>query len=140
MVHLIHSIYVFIPHNTVLIIGYAGDGLVAMRFFVRLAWFVISIRKPQRHVFEWNPTDRRCRLYLVLLFPITIIRPCNILRYLPMKKYQFSDEKNLIYFLIFAQNIDCEAVLTRYHNLCFRAKIRKLYIPLHPVLLYKSGV
>ena len=49
-------------------------------------------------------------------------------------------------FLIFAQNIDCgytlgEAVLTRTHNLCFRAKIRKIGIPLHtPVLLYKSGV
>ena len=35
-------------------------------------------------------------------------------------------------FLIFAQNIDCgytEAVLTSTPNLCFRAKIRKLYIP-----------
>ena len=52
-------------------------------------------------------------------------------------------------FLIFAQNIDCgytlephvKAVLTSTHNLCFRAKIRKIGIPLHtPVLLYKSGV
>ena len=43
-------------------------------------------------------------------------------------------------FLMFAQNID-EAVLTSTHNLCFRAKIRKIGIPLHtPVLLYKSGV
>ena len=36
--------------------------------------------------------------------------------------------KNCDIFLIFAQNIDCgytEAVLTRTHNLCFRAKIRK---------------
>ena len=52
-------------------------------------------------------------------------------------------------FLIFAQNIDCgytlrpprEAVLTSTHNLCFRAKIRKICIPLHTlVLLYISGV
>ena len=33
--------------------------------------------------------------------------------------------KNCDIFLIFAQNIDCEAVLTSTHNLCFRAKIRK---------------
>ena len=47
--------------------------------------------------------------------------------------------KNFQYFLIFAQNI--EAVLTSTYNLCFRAKIRKIGIPLHtPVLLYKSGV
>ena len=47
----------------------------------------------------------------------------------------------LIFFLFFAQNIDCEAVLTSTHNLCFGAKIRKIGIPLHtPVLLYKSGV
>ena len=51
--------------------------------------------------------------------------------------------KNCDIFLIFAQNIDCgyEAVLTSTHNLCFRAKIRKLCIPmLTPILLYKSGV
>ena len=43
--------------------------------------------------------------------------------------------------LIFAQNIDCEAVLTSTHNLCFGAKIIKKSIPLlTPVLLYKSGV
>ena len=66
----------------------------------------------------------------------------------------------MIFFLIFAQNIDCgydgndvsrndvsrngndvsgndvEAVLTSIHNLCFRAKIRKIDITLHtPVLL-----
>ena len=47
--------------------------------------------------------------------------------------------KNFDIFLIFAQN--AEAVLTSTHNLCFRAKIRKIGIPLHtPVLLYKSGV
>ena len=33
-------------------------------------------------------------------------------------------------FLIFAQNIDCEAVLTSTHNLCFRAKIKKESKPL----------
>ena len=32
-------------------------------------------------------------------------------------------------FLIFAQNIDCEAVLTSTHNLCFGAKIKKICIP-----------
>ena len=52
--------------------------------------------------------------------------------------------KILIFFLIFAQNIDCWytlAVLTSTHNLCFGAKIRKIGIPLHtPALLYKSGV
>ena len=51
--------------------------------------------------------------------------------------------KILIFFLIFAQNIDCgyKAILTSTHNLCFRAKIRKLGIPLQtPVFLYKSGV
>ena len=37
--------------------------------------------------------------------------------------------KILIFFLIFAQNIDCEAVLTSTHNLCFGAKIRKICIP-----------
>ena len=51
----------------------------------------------------------------------------------------------MIFFLIFAQNIDCgtgTAVLMNTHNLCFEAKIRKkIGIPLHtPVLLYKSGV
>ena len=66
----------------------------------------------------------------------------------------------IFFLLIFAQNIDCgytfepprrggfneypqtaEAVLTRTHNLCFRAKIIKIGIPLHtPVLLYLSGV
>ena len=36
----------------------------------------------------------------------------------------------MIFFLIFAQNIDC-----------FGAKIRKISIPLHtPVSLYKSGI
>ena len=49
-----------------------------------------------------------------------------------------------MFFLIFAQNIDCGYTLeppTSTHNLCFRAKIRKIGIPLHtPVLLYKSGV
>ena len=44
-------------------------------------------------------------------------------------------------FLTFAQNIDCKAVLTSIHNLCFGAKIRKIGIPLHTiVLLYESGV
>ena len=33
--------------------------------------------------------------------------------------------KNCDVFLIFAQNIDCKAVLTSTHNLCFGAEIRK---------------
>ena len=37
--------------------------------------------------------------------------------------------KNCDVFVIFAQNIDCEAVLTSTHNLCFRAKIRKNVYP-----------
>ena len=41
------------------------------------------------------------------------------------------------YFSYFAQNIDCgytlEPPLTSTHNLCFRAKIRKImYNPVHP--------
>ena len=48
--------------------------------------------------------------------------------------------KNFDIFLIFAQNIDCgytvelpnEAVLMSTHNLCFRAKIRKMYTPVKP--------
>ena len=39
-------------------------------------------------------------------------------------------------FLIFAQNIDCEAVLTSTHNLCFRAKIRKNVYPCKPQFYY----
>ena len=41
------------------------------------------------------------------------------------------DAKNVIFFLIFAQNIDCGYTLESHqlcgHNLCFRAKIRKLF-------------
>ena len=33
--------------------------------------------------------------------------------------------KNCDIFLFFAQNIDCETVLTSTRDLCFRAKIRK---------------
>ena len=44
--------------------------------------------------------------------------------------------KNVTFFLIFAQNIDCgytlNAVLTCIHNLCFRAKIRKVNTPVNP--------
>ena len=72
--------------------------------------------------------------------------------FLDLKFKHFSD----LFFLIFAQNIDCgytleppcrggsiaEAVLTSTHNnLCFGAKLRKIGIPLHTqVLLYKTGV
>ena len=44
--------------------------------------------------------------------------------------------KNLTFFLIFAQNIDCGytlgPVLTSTHNLCFRAKIRKMNTSINP--------
>ena len=33
-----------------------------------------------------------------------------------------------------------EAVLTITHNLCFRSKIKKIGIPIYPVLHYKSGI
>ena len=75
--------------------------------------------------------------------------------------------KKLMFFLIFAQNIDCgytlepprlaspwwneenrprrggsgEEVLTTTHNACFGSKIRKLGIYLQtPIFLYQSGV
>ena len=35
-------------------------------------------------------------------------------------------------FLIFAQNIDGEAVVMSTHNLCFRTKIRKMHTPVNP--------
>ena len=38
------------------------------------------------------------------------------------------------------QNLSAKAVLTSTHDLCFRAKIRKMYTPVKTVLLYKSGV
>ena len=49
--------------------------------------------------------------------------------FLALKIEVFLIAEKFLYFLIFAQNIDCGA------------KIRKIGIPLHtPVLLYKSGV
>ena len=65
-------------------------------------------------------------------------------------KFEIFQLKNFDIFLIFAQNIDCgytlepprrggsneypqaEAVLTSTHNLCFRAKIRKISNPCIP--------
>ena len=74
--------------------------------------------------------------------------PCNIQNFFLVVKLKIFSCKKFDIFLIFAQNIDCgykleltEAVLTSTHNLCFRAKIRNIGIPLHtPILLYKSGV
>ena len=52
-------------------------------------------------------------------------------------KFENFQKKIFDIFLIFAQNIDCgEAVLTSTHNLCFRAKIRKIDIPLIPQFCY----
>ena len=69
-------------------------------------------------------------------------RPCNIQKKFLVVKMKNFIGKNLIFFLIFAQNIDfgykleppqrggsAEAVLTSFHNLCFGAKIRKIGIP-----------
>ena len=49
--------------------------------------------------------------------------------------------KNFNHFLIFILlRTYTEAVLTSTHNLCFRAKIRKKYTPLHPSFtIYKWG-
>ena len=45
--------------------------------------------------------------------------------------------KMIAFFLVFAQNIDCEAVLMSTNNLCFRAKIRKNCIPLYTPGLFE---
>ena len=37
----------------------------------------------------------------------TKTRPCNILQFFNVKKDNFQMKKNVIFFLIFAQNIDC---------------------------------
>ena len=60
--------------------------------------------------------------------------------YFQEKNLKISLEKNDV-LNIFAQNMDCGYTLTRTHDLCFEAKIKKIGIPLHaPVLVYKSGV
>ena len=43
-------------------------------------------------------------------------------------------------FLIFAQNIDCEAVLTSTHYLCFRTKKEKNEYPCKPQFYYTKGL
>ena len=48
------------------------------------------------------------------------------------KNDNFSDEKIVLVSLFFAQNMDCEAVLTSTNNLCFRTKIRKNVYPCKP--------
>ena len=61
--------------------------------------------------------------------------PCNIGRFLSFKSEIFQP-KIFDVFLIFAQNIDCEAVLTCTHNVCFGEKIRRIGIPLHTQFCY----
>ena len=63
--------------------------------------------------------------------------PCNIQQFFTPVKMIIFRLKIVIFFLIFAQNIDCwytlEAVLTSTHDLCFHAKIRKkVYTPVNP--------
>ena len=61
---------------------------------------------------------------------ITKTRLFKYIENLTTKNWKFSDRKNLIFFYISAQNIDCgysleppaEAVLTSTHNLCFKQK------------------
>ena len=66
-------------------------------------------------------------------------------QFLKVGKMIFLDVKMRHFFLISAQNIDCgdtlqppqkhrliEAVLTCPHNICFRAKIRKMNTPVNP--------
>ena len=62
----------------------------------------------------------------------------NVLKILQPTKENFQIKKKLIFFHISAQNIDCGymldrlivAFLTSTHNLCFRAKIRKVMLHL----------
>ena len=68
---------------------------------------------------------------------IAITRPCNItVIFLGCKNLNFQMKKNVTFVFIFAQNIDrgytLEAVLTSSHNLCLRAKIRKMYTLVNP--------
>ena len=51
-------------------------------------------------------------------------------------KNDYFQSKNCNTFLIFAQNIDCEAVLTSTHNQCFGVKIRKIIYPCKPQFYY----
>ena len=46
------------------------------------------------------------------------------------------NKKNLVNFNMYAQNIDCEAILTSTHKLCFGAKIRKKIYPCIPQFYY----
>ena len=72
---------------------------------------------------------------------ITKTRPCNIQRFFKLEKLKNFSRKFLIFFFIFAQNIDCGYTLEPPRRVCFGAKTRKIDIPLHtPILLYKSGV
>ena len=50
-----------------------------------------------------------------------------------IKTWNFSDKQILIFLYISAQNIDCEAVLMRTHNLCFWVEKRKIiFNPVNP--------
>ena len=62
------------------------------------------------------------------------VRLCTHYENLPMQyteifiaiKNENFQQKNFDIFVIFAQNIDCGAVLTSTHSLCFGAKIKKI--------------
>ena len=58
---------------------------------------------------------------------------------LKLNKIKIFTGKKKYIFLNFAQNIHKDCEHTNTHNLCFGAKLRKIGIPLHTlVLLYKS--
>ena len=71
---------------------------------------------------------------------ITKTRPCNIQRFFTALKMTIFIWFFSYYFQIFAQKIDCgytlepprEAFLRSTHNLCFRAKMKKMYTPVNP--------
>ena len=72
---------------------------------------------------------------------ITKICPCNIQNIFLVEKIENFIRKLLIFFHIFAQNIDCEYTLERVLTIYFWSKNKKKGIPLHTlVLLYKIGV
>ena len=86
---------------------------------------------------------------LCLYKHITKTCPCNKQRIFSKAKIENCIGKFLIFFLFFAQNIDCGYTLelplrgdsNEYPLSMLGANIRKIGIPLHtPVLLYKSGV
>ena len=85
-------------------------------------WFDTSIVHSQNTLTAGLETETKITI-------IAITRLCNIQQYFTAFKKNNFQMKNCDVLFIFAQNIDCEAVLPSTHNLCFRAKIRKNVYP-----------